>query len=76
MVFDALRKLRRKKERTIKLCPVCLSPHLRLASSISGWLVAETYHCIDCGYTGPIYIEVTPEEAEKMIKEIAKSSQV
>ena len=74
MVFEALHKLRRRKEKTIKLCPVCLSPHLRPASSISGWLVAAKYHCLDCGYTGPIYIEVTPEEAEKMIKEIVKEN--
>lgn len=44
--------------KTLKLCPVCNSLNIRLATKYSGWLTPETYVCDECGYSGPIYLEI------------------
>jgi len=75
LVFDVLSKIKRRKGKTIKLCPICLSPKLKPASSISGWLIHESYKCLNCGYEGVIYIEVSLEEAEKILNELKKQKE-
>ncbi len=42
----------------VKICPICESRNLRLSSQFDGWLVPELYICPDCGYKGPIYLEI------------------
>lgn len=46
----------------IKICPICESRNLRLSSQFDGWLIPEIYICPDCGYRGPIYIELQIDE--------------
>ncbi len=48
----------------IKVCPICESRNLRLSSQFDGWLVPEMYVCPDCGYKGPIYLEIQIDEKE------------
>ncbi len=50
------------KERSIKLCPRCGSSSIKLSSKWDGWLTPEVYLCGECGYRGPIYLEMTEKE--------------
>lgn len=54
----------------INLCPRCRSINIKLLDSISGWLTPVQYVCHDCGYQGPLVIEVqvTKEEARRLLK--------
>lgn len=40
------------------MCPVCHSPKIKLSSIFDGWLTPEVYICMDCGYKGPIVLEI------------------
>lgn len=53
-----------KRKIRIKVCPVCGSRKLRLSSPLDGWLTPEVYICEECGYRGPIYLELQLEEKE------------
>ncbi len=48
----------------IKVCPICESRNLRLSSTFDGWLLPEQYICGDCGYRGPIYMEIQIDESD------------
>jgi len=45
-----------------KYCPRCGSPKIRLFSGLSYWLTAKNYVCEDCGYHGPVVMELEKEE--------------
>jgi C4-type Zn-finger protein len=62
---------RGKKEHRgkIRICPVCKKPTLGPADNISGWMTAEVFACSNCGYRGPICIEVDPDEFERSQKQ-------
>jgi predicted RNA-binding Zn-ribbon protein involved in translation (DUF1610 family) len=47
-------------------CPRCGSSRLHLFSSLDYWLTPKKYICEDCGYLGPIVMELEKsiEEAE------------
>ena len=48
----------------IKACPICGSRKLERSSSFDGWLIPEQYICLECGYKGPIYLEIQVDEEE------------
>ncbi|MHA1237972.1 MAG: hypothetical protein ACTSSJ_01780 [Candidatus Odinarchaeia archaeon] len=53
--------IRHKKEEDkteIKICPICGSSHLKYASFLSGWYTPEQYICENCGYSGPLILEI------------------
>jgi len=53
----------------IRVCPRCGSAKIQEAKvSVNGWLVPTTYYCEeeDCGYSGPVYVEIDAEEAENL----------
>ena len=52
----------KRRNQTIKLCPKCGSPKLKLSSSFDIWLTPEQYVCRNCGYKGPIILEVEKKE--------------
>ncbi len=52
-------KKRKKNDLVEQLCPRCLQPHLRYASSFSGVYAPAKYICPDCGYKGPIYVDIS-----------------
>ncbi|MGQ9545199.1 MAG: hypothetical protein ACUVQX_05380 [Candidatus Bathycorpusculaceae bacterium] len=43
-------------------CPRCGSPKIHLSSSLDYWLTPKKYVCENCGYTGPIVMELEKEE--------------
>jgi len=63
--------VKKRKQRRIKVCPLCGSTKLRKISPFSGWLTPEIWVCPDCGYKGPIYAEVDIEQ----LPEDSKSSE-
>jgi hypothetical protein len=50
----------------IKLCPKCKKPSLKSAVNVSGWLAPDLYECTNCTYIGPLFIEIKPEDLEKL----------
>jgi len=58
---EVFRGLKRRRSASIKLCPRCGSPKIRLSSSLDIWLTPEQYVCERCGYKGPIVMEVEKE---------------
>jgi len=59
-----LKKLRESKAAPSRIivCPRCGSTHIRLLSSMDVWLTPRVFVCSNCGYTGPICLEVEKEE--------------
>lgn len=47
-----------------KLCPRCHSTKLRLSSRFDMWLFPEQYICPECGYKGPIVLELEEQKQE------------
>jgi len=43
-------------------CPRCGSPKIHLSSSLDYWLTPKKYVCENCGYIGPIIMELEKEE--------------
>ncbi|MEM2609617.1 MAG: hypothetical protein QXM13_03840 [Candidatus Bathyarchaeia archaeon] len=39
-------------------CPKCGSLKIRLSSSLDYWLTPKKYFCEECGYLGPIVMEL------------------
>jgi len=54
----------RHKRASPKLCPRCGSPKLRLSTRFDMWLFPEQYVCSECGYKGPVTLELEKEERE------------
>jgi predicted RNA-binding Zn-ribbon protein involved in translation (DUF1610 family) len=46
-----------------KFCPKCGSSKVRLSSRFDIWLFPEQYVCHECGYKGPVIMEL--ERGEK-----------
>jgi transcription elongation factor Elf1 len=64
-VREVLKTLKHRKPSQI-YCPRCCSPKISLSSSLDLWLTPKKYVCNNCGYTGPIIMELEKEE-EKSI---------
>jgi predicted RNA-binding Zn-ribbon protein involved in translation (DUF1610 family) len=43
-------------------CPRCGSSKMHLSSSLDYWLTPKKYVCDNCGYVGPIIMELEKEE--------------
>lgn len=43
-------------------CPRCGSPKIALSSSFDTWLMPQKYYCKNCGYLGPIVMELEKDE--------------
>lgn len=43
-------------------CPRCGSQKIHLSSSLDYWLTPKKYVCDNCGYVGPIIMELEKEE--------------
>jgi len=46
-------------------CPRCGSPNIHLSSSFDYWLTPKKYVCGNCGYVGPIIMEIEEEESQQ-----------
>jgi len=49
----------------VLVCPRCGSTRVHLSSRLDAWLTPKKYFCEDCGYVGPVIMEVEKEELEK-----------
>lgn len=61
--------MKKPKKITVRLCPACHSKNIRLSSGFNGWLTPEIYICSDCGYRGPVTLEVEISKDEINNKE-------
>ncbi|MCW4046389.1 MAG: hypothetical protein NWE99_02345 [Candidatus Bathyarchaeota archaeon] len=60
-VREVFKTLKHRKPTKI-YCPRCSSPKIHLTSSFDMWLTPQKYICNDCGYIGPIVMELEKEE--------------
>ncbi|MDH7476978.1 MAG: hypothetical protein QHH17_01190 [Candidatus Bathyarchaeota archaeon] len=61
-IREVFRMLKHRQPSKI-YCPRCGSPKIRLSSSFDYWLTPKKYICENCGYTGPIVMEIEKEES-------------
>ncbi len=57
----ALRTLKRRQPSKM-FCPRCGGSKIHLSSVFDSWLMPRSYICDECGYTGPIIMELEKEE--------------
>jgi predicted RNA-binding Zn-ribbon protein involved in translation (DUF1610 family) len=62
-IREVLKNLKHTKHAKI-YCPRCASPQIHLSSSFDFWLTPTKYACENCGYKGPIVMELEKEENE------------
>jgi len=62
-----LRKIRWRSpsSKSLKVCPRCGSINIRFSSKLDAWLTPKQYVCDDCGYVGPIVLEIEETKEEK-----------
>jgi predicted RNA-binding Zn-ribbon protein involved in translation (DUF1610 family) len=48
----------------ILACPRCGSVNIKLSSKLDVWLTPKRYVCSDCGYVGPVVLELEKIEDE------------
>jgi len=60
-LVDVVRRLKRSDPGP-RICPSCGSPKIREFGSLGSWLVPPTFICDDCGYAGPVVLEVDQPE--------------
>ena len=42
----------------VRICPKCRKPRLKSMMNVSGWLAPPLFECLNCGYVGPIFLEI------------------
>lgn len=60
-VHEVFKTLKHRKPTRI-YCPKCTSPKIGLSSSLEYWLMPKKYVCENCGYIGPIVMELEEEK--------------
>jgi hypothetical protein len=58
---EVLKSLKHRKPTQI-FCPRCCSQKIKLNSNFDVWLTPAKYLCTECGYMGPIVMELEKEE--------------
>jgi hypothetical protein len=69
---DVLKAIKHGKPKAI-FCPKCCSSGLKSDNGFAGidiWLTPRKYVCEECGYVGPLYMELEKEIGEKKENEI------
>jgi predicted RNA-binding Zn-ribbon protein involved in translation (DUF1610 family) len=61
---EVLKTLKRRKPDKI-YCPKCGSPKIHLSTSLDYWLTPKKYVCEDCGYVGPVVMELEKEDTKE-----------
>ncbi|MEM3704215.1 MAG: hypothetical protein QXX79_07365 [Candidatus Bathyarchaeia archaeon] len=59
-IREVFRMLKHREPSKI-YCPRCGSSKIHLSSSLDYWLTPQKYICENCGYVGPIVMEVEKE---------------
>ncbi|MEM3626671.1 MAG: hypothetical protein QXZ25_01450 [Candidatus Bathyarchaeia archaeon] len=60
-IREVFKTLKHRKPSKI-YCPKCGSPNIHLSSSLDYWLTPKKYACENCGYVGPIVMELEGEQ--------------
>jgi transposase-like protein len=60
-IRDVLKMVKRTKPSKIH-CPRCASPNIHLADNLDYSLVPKKFVCENCGYNGPIVMELEKEK--------------
>jgi predicted RNA-binding Zn-ribbon protein involved in translation (DUF1610 family) len=63
-VREVIKSLKHGKPTKI-YCPRCCSPKINLSSELDIWLTPKKYVCENCGYKGPIVMEIDIEKEEE-----------
>jgi len=61
-LIKVFRELKHSKP-SIIVCPKCGSTKIHLASRLDSWLMPAIYVCDECGYHGPIVMELEEERS-------------
>jgi predicted RNA-binding Zn-ribbon protein involved in translation (DUF1610 family) len=64
-IREVFKTLKHRKPSKI-YCPKCGSPNIHLSSSLDYWLTPKKYVCENCGYVGPIIMELEKEEGKSI----------
>ncbi len=62
-VREVFKSIKHRKPTQI-FCPRCASPNINLHSGLDIWLTPKQYLCQNCGYIGPIIMELEKEKEE------------
>ncbi len=60
-IREVLKTIKRRPPSKI-YCPKCGSPAIHFAGSTDFWLTPTRYLCNECGYLGPVVMELEKEE--------------
>jgi transposase-like protein len=60
-IREVLKNIKRRKPSAI-YCPRCASPKIHLLNGLYYGFVPHKYVCENCGYVGPIVMELEKEE--------------
>ncbi|MEA2089331.1 MAG: hypothetical protein U9O89_01025 [Thermoproteota archaeon] len=66
-ICQVLKKLKHGEPQP-KFCPRCGSSKIRLSSRFDVWLTPEQYVCENCGYRGPIVMELEEKQKPSSLK--------
>jgi predicted RNA-binding Zn-ribbon protein involved in translation (DUF1610 family) len=51
-----------QRPKKIEVCPRCGSVNIKLSSKLDMWLTPKQYICHDCGYRGPVVLELEEDK--------------
>ena len=57
-IAEVFSRLKRGRVKCRIACPKCGSFNVKPMTALDDWLTPAQYVCEDCGYTGPIILEV------------------
>ncbi len=60
-----IHSFKRKSGNVIIVCPRCGSPNIHLSSNLDAWLTPERYVCWNCGYEGPLVLELEIKKEDR-----------
>jgi len=51
--------------KSVRVCPRCGSTNIKFSSKLDVWLTPRKYVCHECGYVGPIVLEIEKIEGKE-----------
>ena len=51
--------------KSLKACPRCGSVNIKFSTKFDVWLTPKRYVCNDCGYIGPVVLEIEETEEQE-----------
>jgi predicted RNA-binding Zn-ribbon protein involved in translation (DUF1610 family) len=66
MAKSSQKRKTKKRQRWVRVCPKCNSTDTAYRGMIRKRYFSNTYFCRSCGFHGPLFPEITAEEAKKL----------